>query len=228
MNGAHSRVPGRPSEPPTDKWLMINQILREQRFGILALQETHYTAVQTANLNELFGELMTVHVSPDPANPSAARGVAFALNRRVIKDDTVVVRERVPGRAIELELTRRRGSKLTILNIYAPNDPRDNAAFWDSLRSLYDDSHTRRPDVILGDCNLVEYDIDRAPARSDTDAPVRSLTSLLTALNLHDGWRVRVAIHDSWACYEGWRRPAGAWTMKRRVYLHAGQQRGRT
>ncbi|KAI0685564.1 Endonuclease/exonuclease/phosphatase, partial [Cerioporus squamosus] len=171
--------------------MLINQLMRQNRIAILALQETHYSQAQADTLNQLFAGIMKVHVSPDPDSPLAARGVAFALNLRIVKDDMVVLRVLVPGRALSLSLTRRRGTKLTIINAYAPNIMADNASFWRGLAGTADEPGWCQPDVLLGDFNVVENAINRAPARVDPDNAVLALRSLLTKLRLIDGWRER-------------------------------------
>ncbi len=214
MNGAHTRI--RPTGELQNKWMLINQLMRDSRLGILALQETHYSLTQSAELNELFRGLLTVYVSPDPASPTGARGVAFALNSRVLKEDSVVIRERIPGRALELDLTRRRGSRLTLLNLYAPNDHRESVLFWNELFELYSGPSVARPDVVLGDFNLVEDLIDRAPARPDPDAPVGALRRFLSLLGLLDGWRCRNGTSHDFSYLQ---QASGSQSRIDRIYL---------
>ncbi len=191
MNGAHSRSARPDGSSSQDKWMLINQLMRQNRIAILALQETHYTQLQADRVNQIFTGLMQVHVSPDPDSPHAARGVAFALNLRIVRGDEVTVRELIPGRAMTLLLTRRRGTKMNVLNVYAPNTMDDNAAFWQQISAEVDKPGWPCPDVLLGDFNIVENARDRAPARADQDQAVRSLQALLTKLRLEDGWRAR-------------------------------------
>ncbi|KAI0721264.1 Endonuclease/exonuclease/phosphatase, partial [Cerioporus squamosus] len=191
MNGAASRAMADGLSNSRSKWLLINQLLRQQRTGILALQETHISHEQAAELNVLYDGLMRVFVSPDPENPSAARGVAFAINLRVCKDDAVRIRELVPGRAVELSLTRRRGTRLAILNVYAPTNMSESAGFWSALGEVYLAQRCHPPDIMLGDFNVVESALDRAPSRLDAPRAADALTALLTRWHLMDGWRAR-------------------------------------
>ncbi len=46
-----------------------------------------------------------------------------------------------------------------------------------------------RPDMFVGDFNIVEDAADRAPARTDNGAAVQALQALLIKLGLVDGWR---------------------------------------
>ncbi|KAI0706715.1 Endonuclease/exonuclease/phosphatase, partial [Cerioporus squamosus] len=177
--------------PSCSKWLLVNQVLRTNRIGVLAIQEAHITCMQADELNTIFDGLMKVFVSPDPLAPTAARGVAFAVNLRVCSADRLEFIERVPGRALELKLTRRRGTRMSLLNVYAPNVATDNKVFWDELRLAYDGSRTGKPDVLLGDFNVVEEALDRAPARADDERAVMALSSLVSGLALLDGWRMQ-------------------------------------
>ena len=86
------------------------------------------------DLNVLFEATIMVCGSLDPENQTAARGVAFAVNRKLVDAEKTVLRELVPGRAALLEIPWSNGRALRILNVYAPNDARANSAFWHELR----------------------------------------------------------------------------------------------
>ncbi|TFK94842.1 DNase I-like protein [Polyporus arcularius HHB13444] len=191
MNGAFARSNSSSGGSSQDKWMLLNQLMRQGRIAILALQETHYTELQAERLNGLFEGLMRVYVSPDPVSPTAARGVAFAVNLRIMRDDSVAINVHVPGRAMTLSLKRRRGSRLTVLNVYAPNVMAESVAFWNQIRQRAGEPNWVRPDLLLGDFNIVEDASDRAPARTDNSAAVQALQALLIKLGLVDGWRSR-------------------------------------
>ncbi|KAI1782312.1 Endonuclease/exonuclease/phosphatase [Ganoderma leucocontextum] len=174
---------------PSDKWLRVNQLIREGRIAVLALQETHLTQERLDAMNDLFKATMLIVASPDPENPTAARGVAVALNKRLIQTDGIEVREIVPGRALETRIQWTRDRKLTILNVYAPNDMSDNAAFWETLARARDCGRMHAPDLFLGDLNVVRAPLDRLPPRQDNVAAAESLGRLEQRLNLTDGWR---------------------------------------
>ncbi|KAH9857505.1 Endonuclease/exonuclease/phosphatase, partial [Lenzites betulinus] len=173
-----------------EKWLRVNQLLREKRIGILALQETHLNAENAKSLNEIFHSSLQVYASEDPNAPLAARGVAFVVNKRVFNaDDQVTHRVIAAGRAAEITVKWGANETLTLVNVYAPNDPNDNAEFWTMLKSDLTSRSGRRTDMMLGDMNIVEAAEDRAPARADPARANSSLTELKTSLNLTDGWR---------------------------------------
>ncbi|RDX56698.1 DNase I-like protein [Lentinus brumalis] len=174
----------------TDKWMTINQVIRDSKIAVLALQETHLTEERVCDLNTLFGATMKVIAYADGDNPTGARGVAFALNKRLVNTEDVSVYKLLPGRALAIRLLWTGGRKLSILNIYAPNHMQESLAFWDSVS---DELTTRRvpsPDVMLGDMNVVEHALDRLPVRRDPDDTTAALTRLLTRLQLIDGWRM--------------------------------------
>lgn len=72
----HSPVHGAP-----DKWLYINQVVKDRRLAVLAVQEAHLTPERLDNLNTLFAASLLILGSPDPENGAAARGVAFVINK---------------------------------------------------------------------------------------------------------------------------------------------------
>ncbi|KAI0718698.1 Endonuclease/exonuclease/phosphatase, partial [Cerioporus squamosus] len=216
INGAHSRARGSFGGSSQDKWMLLNQLMRQNRIAILALQETHYTLAQADRLNSLFEGLMKVFVSPDPDSPNAARGVAYAINLRVIRGDCVLTSVLVPGRAMSLSLKRRRGSQLTILNAYAPNDMVENMVFWNSLKSCAGEPGWARPDMFVGDFNIVEDAADRAPSRMDSAGAVEALQGLLIKLGLVDGWRCRNGAARMFSYYQ---HSSGSQSRIDRVYV---------
>jgi hypothetical protein len=62
-----------------DKWNNVNQLMRDGRIGILALQETHITEDEVKSLEERFTHL-TIKVSPHLTHPKLREGVAIVLN----------------------------------------------------------------------------------------------------------------------------------------------------
>ncbi|EIW58570.1 DNase I-like protein, partial [Trametes versicolor FP-101664 SS1] len=164
----------------------MNQLLRDRKIAVLALQETHTNDRRLDLLNRIFERNMAILHSPDPVNATGARGVAFAINKRIFKDGSPRIRVIVPGRAILLTIQWSEDRTLRILNVYAPNDPHANAAFWTSLAN----ANIGRIDVMLGDCNVVEDRADRIPQREDPEAPRMALQTLCEQSQMVDGWRV--------------------------------------
>ncbi|KAI0720602.1 Endonuclease/exonuclease/phosphatase, partial [Cerioporus squamosus] len=191
MNGANSRPNASSGPGSQSKWMLINQLVRQNRVAVLALQETHVTKEQVDRINMLFDGLIRVYVSPDPTSPTAARGVAFVVNLRIVRDDTVKVSVCVPGRAMSLVLTRRRGTRLNLLNVYAPNVMTENVSFWQGLCTAASAPGWLKPDVVLGDFNLVDDATDRVPSRPDHEGAVQSLRTFVARCELTDGWRAR-------------------------------------
>ncbi|KAI0329238.1 DNase I-like protein, partial [Cubamyces sp. BRFM 1775] len=194
------------------KWLQVNQVLREKRIAVLALQETHLSAERVKMLNDLFKENMEVVYSADPENETGARGVAFAINKRFVKQPKYTTIEVVPGRAAVLDLKWSDSRQLRMLNVYGPNDPHQNAKFWSDLREC---EQTRNVDMVLGDLNVVTSPMDRIPERSDGEEPVRELDTFIESRNLVDGWRLTNAHKRAYTYLQ---RSTGSQSRIDRVY----------
>ena len=162
----------------SEKWMRINQIAREGCISILALQETHIMKECLAMINDLFKATMLVVVSPDPENLTAVRGVAVALNKRLIETNGLEVNEIIPGRALEIRIQWTHERKLMILAVYAPNNMTDNAEFWELLTQACDASRMHAPNILLGDMNIVHVPLDCLPPRADNAAAEESLNRL--------------------------------------------------
>lgn len=160
--------------------------MRDKRIAVLALQETHIDEARVATLTRIFGNSMEILFSADPVNSTGAKGVAIVINKRILKDCKPTVKQIVPGRAILVTIPWSEDRTLKILNVYAPNDAAENAAFWNELAG----SRLGRIDLMLGDCNVVEDAADRIPQREDPDPPRAALAELRDELHLIDGWRL--------------------------------------
>lgn len=66
---------------PTTKWLRINQIMRENKYGIMVLQETHLDEEREENIQNLFGRRLVIKASVDPTSPRQRAGIAAVFNR---------------------------------------------------------------------------------------------------------------------------------------------------
>ncbi|KAJ7200069.1 hypothetical protein B0H12DRAFT_1000674, partial [Mycena haematopus] len=119
-----------------------------------------------------------------------AKGVAIVLNKNMLETANIRTREIDPGRAMLTELTNVDGSNLSILGIYAPNAPGENASFWVKIKTYFENnSNVRRPDIMTGDFNMVEDAIDRNHARADNNGPVNTFDDLKIYFSMMDGWR---------------------------------------
>jgi ribonuclease HI len=172
-----------------NKWKAVKNMMNSRRIGILALQETHLDAATLAAVKETYSRWLIIHNSPDPDNPSGVGGVAFVINRCLVPIDKVEFRELVPGRAASLSVKWHGEQKLSALNIYGPNKASEQAEFWPMLQARILALPSWRPDFMLGDFNVTEEEVDRAPPRADDWRATDALRDLRIQLNLADSWR---------------------------------------
>lgn len=172
-----------------DKWQHINQIMRDDRIGLLALQETHLDDEMVEQLSQQFGKRLLIYWSGDQEAGTQARGVAFVLNKHITNIKGVTHTEIVPGQASLLCLPWHGDKEISVLNVYAPNRTSKNKSLWKTIQSKLAQQNRHAPDVMLGDFNMVEDAIDRLPARTDAVAMVNALRTLKADFRLIDGWR---------------------------------------
>ena len=84
---------------------------------------------------------------------------------------------------------RNQGREIVALAVYAPNTQKENEEFWRSLEQVVLHWESSKPDIMLGDFNLVEEAVDRLPRHEDHEGAVDALRNLKDKLNLHNGWR---------------------------------------
>ncbi|EKM49589.1 uncharacterized protein PHACADRAFT_33180 [Phanerochaete carnosa HHB-10118-sp] len=149
------------------KWLHMNQLMRDNRIGLLAVQETHLDNEAVANFRQLFGSKLELHWSAPPENHSCAQRVAFVVNKCVTNVVGITLRGIMPGCALLLFMPWHVDRTVNILTVYVPNDHTQNACFWWALNKKWADNSLPIPDVVLGDFNVVKKDIDRLPVHLD-------------------------------------------------------------
>ncbi|KAJ6527700.1 hypothetical protein B0H19DRAFT_1083798 [Mycena capillaripes] len=126
--------------------------------------------------------------SPSAINTSSTAGVAFLLNRKFIDVDHVQVFQLDPGRALLISVPGHKGQTMNILNIYAPNTPRDRDELWIRLWTQWKGNpRLPLPDVVLRDWNFIEDPRDRFSARKETVSI--SFNRLKSLFQMEDGWR---------------------------------------
>ena len=173
-----------------NKWAAIHRLMRDKKLGVMAIQETHLTDSDVKIIHDLYGRRIHILNSPDPTCASSARGVAFVLNREMVDTKSATITELIPGRAVSLKMKWHAETDITVVNVYAPNNAKENEEFWSSLREMKHNGRLPRTDVLLGDFNIVEDALDRLPVRDDPVGPQISLRELLVDLSLHDGWQI--------------------------------------
>jgi hypothetical protein len=131
--------------------------LREQKVGVLIVGEAHLDNRHKIDVDNLFGRAIKVEFTPDETAPAARAGLAFVLNKGLVETADIKSTEIVPRRAMILDMKNADRSPLSILGVYTPNRPSENAAFWNKIKTYYvNRPRTRRPDVFGGDLNIVK------------------------------------------------------------------------
>ncbi|KAF5371153.1 hypothetical protein D9758_004251 [Tetrapyrgos nigripes] len=176
------------------KWHHIDQVMREKRTGVLALQETHITEERRRFVERQFTRQLKVFISPDPDNPTGKGGVAVVLNKQYVEIEGTKATEIVPGRALLVQTTIHQ-DRVNILAVYAPNVSGSNGKasteFWKKIQTYYEKyPRTPKPNILMGDMNMVEDGmIDWLPAHDDPNDAIDVLDQLKLQFGLKDGWR---------------------------------------
>lgn len=164
----------------------VAKLMKWNKWGILALQETHQ-ASQKALEMELHNQNVYCITNDGPPN---ARGTMFMINRKlwpleVAKDEIqhVVL---LQGRAHLIKIKWDDARTLTIVNVYAPNDKTEFVGFLHALTRLVKEHN---PDIVLGDFNHCEFAIDRIPQRNASEMIKNIIGHFKDELNLTDGFR---------------------------------------
>ena len=171
-----------------EKWSSIYQTMKGNKIAILALQETHLNNELLHSINACFGKRIQILNSQLPIDPCSSAGVAFVINRGLVKPTNLESIDLIQGRAAALKF-KWHEEEILLINIYAPNNRQENAQFWEDLDEKRRSKRLRRPDFLLGDFNVTEDPIDRAPAHLDDVNAIAALRNLRQTLGLKDEWR---------------------------------------
>ena len=170
------------------KWSSVFQTMKTNKTAILALQETHLDNEHTQSINECFEKRITVINTQHPTNPRGSAGTAFVINRALIVPKNMTTIELIQGRAIAIRFNWHENKELLLINVYAPNGKQEQLKFWEDLDTSRRANGLRRPDILLGDFNVTEDAIDRAPAHLDDVNVIEALRNLHQCLGLKDAW----------------------------------------
>jgi exonuclease III len=172
-----------------DKWTTINNTIRTGKIAILAIQETHLDEERLNDINRCFSKSFDILSSSDPDNPRASAGVAFLINKALLAPTSVKFHVLKQGRAILLKIKWSDTSEATIINIYAPNDVREQPAFWAQVDLARRAKRLPRPDFLLGDFNITEEAIDRSPPKLNNIRALEALRETRHEWGVQDQWR---------------------------------------
>ncbi|KAF9497963.1 DNase I-like protein, partial [Pleurotus eryngii] len=187
-------------DTPNSKWWHVNQLMRDKRIGILAIQEAHLNEDLVDRLHNIFGRQLKIMYSALENNYNAA-GVALVINKDVTVSNEIACQVVIPGRALALFTTWHQGETMCILNVYAPNLMNENKTFWNELDTSLQ-SMNIKPDLVLGDFNLVTAESDRFPPRPDNQGAVMALNHIIGRLGLIDGWRNTYSTTRNYSYYQ--------------------------
>ena len=170
-----------------EKWFEIYGLMNRYKIAVLAVQETHLTDNLADSISSTFDTKLRLLYSPLPNTRNVA-GIAIVINKGLLRLDNVLSNKVIPGRAILAMIPWHGDTVLKILNIYAPNDTKNNENFWAQLNEILMDHPHLKPNIMLGDFNLVEDSLDRLPCHPDDTTAVASLGELKSNTDLVDGW----------------------------------------
>ena len=176
------------------KWGQIQRTMRAQNISILLLQETHLDEARLLHIEKFTASKLKILSSAHPERPTQRGGVAVVLNKSLLHTAGAQATTIVPGRAIQVSVTWQQHELLHVLCVYAPaTSDAARSEFYTHLTQYYE-THPNfpKPQLMAGDFNNTEDDLDRIPVRRDgTEASIRVLDKLkeLLGLMIVDGWR---------------------------------------
>ena len=131
------------------------------------------------------------------------------------KLNAIMVKNRYPLPLISELIDKLKTAKY----IYAPNSPHAHTNFWSQIQNKITLA-ANRPDILLGDFNIVEDAIDRAPFHKDYEPAVYCLRDLHNAPDLHDTWH----LENPMECSHTFTSNTNSLSRLNRIYVQAPLQ----
>ncbi|KAI0302474.1 Endonuclease/exonuclease/phosphatase [Russula brevipes] len=188
MRGATSRANGR-NIPTAEKWQSLGNTIHRHKLAILAVQETHLDQDKLNLIRTQYNKNLEIIGSADPEEPTQRAGVAFIINKNKLRPKEISSHVLVPGRALIIKFKWLEGYETSILNIYAPVVRAEQPQFWADVEKERQRLKLNRPNLVIGDFNVTEDAIDRAPARLDNLTAVESIRKIRQDWGIQDAWR---------------------------------------
>ncbi|KAF8301082.1 DNase I-like protein, partial [Clavulina sp. PMI_390] len=187
---ASLNIRGAGSNDKRSKWAQALSLFHRKKISIAVIQETHSKDKLIKELNRDY-PAWELHHTAGVGRRQAEGGVVLAVNREKLPLKGTRTRVIIPGHALWASIPWRKGIRIKILAVHAPNPADKNAAFWREIWAALrnpGNGNITPVDFIMGDFNMVENQQDRWPQREDP-AQAESFQELKEAYSLQDGWR---------------------------------------
>jgi len=154
----------------------------------MAIQEAKLKALYEIKLME---ENPKIYIESNPSGATnASAGVAFVLNKELLKNKKWKHTIIIEGRASRLQIDWTEDQGLDIITVYFPNETSEKLAFIKKLQQELAKIGDWSNPILMGDFNFVEGALDRHPARDDDNRLTQEMQKLKRKYKLVDGWRI--------------------------------------
>jgi exonuclease III len=178
-------IHGKSYSDKKSKFKDIVTLMRKNKIAILGLQETHLVDDELERLRVAHPAM----IIESNGVSTSKEGVAFMLNKDLVRGKTWQHTVLIPGRASRLQFDVGDENGLDIVLVYAPNAVGEKLEFINQLSEVMGNLRLVEP-VMMGDFNFVEDDIDRFPIRKDDNRLTEKFDSLKVKYKWVDGWRI--------------------------------------
>lgn len=158
----------------------LRKWITDGKFGIVFLQETHFVAGKTP-ADECMPDLFhNVHCF---SNNPASRGVSILINRSLCAQiEKTNLDKSEDGRTLKVNYMHKEKTNLTLICVYAPNNPKDRTLYFNSLFDLIKMEKNKCHSIIT--CGDFNCDLD-----DESDHSVKTLKAVIRQCRLIDAWR---------------------------------------
>ena len=167
------------------KYKDITTMIRKNKMAILATQESRLNEIEEKKIEAMCPKIHIIRNS----NSMAKEGVAFVINKDLVKDRKIEHKTLIQNRMSRLTIKWNDEITIDIVNLYVPNNEKEKIDFFKRTKHIIKNLKNKENLIIMGDFNCVEDRLDRLPMNKDDNKVIEALQMITKENKMTDGWR---------------------------------------
>jgi exonuclease III len=179
-------IKGQASSNRKSKYKNLTTLLRKNQIAVMTIQETKLKALDEIKLME---EDPKIYIENNPNGATnASTGVAFVLNKDLLKNKKWKHTIIIEGRVSKLQIDWTEDQRLDIITVYFPNETSEKLAFIKKLQQELTKIDDWSSPILMGDFNFVKEMLDRHLVRDNDNWLRQEMQKLKKKYKLVDRW----------------------------------------
>ena len=166
------------------KYKDLTTIMRKERIAIVIATETKMTKTEAHKQEQMNPKIRII----TNCNTNTKEGIAVIINKELESQIKIEHTTIIENRASEIKIEWKQNTYKTIA-IYSPNPNKEKILFYKDLKDKINWGETELNNILMGDFNMTEEDIDRMPPRPEDSKVKQAFGKIKRKYELEDTWR---------------------------------------